>query len=172
MLGLSNSVFDIFICSSFVCHYTSQIGEFVVLLYIFPFSCTLACCVLFTFSSFAFCMFIFKPVFSASCVNLLDFFCICLCVCDSRHMSSAKSRSSNCLVNVQWMPFWLCLTVSLIIQSITMIKINGDRMHPSYTSLYFKCLRQFSIMDNLAGEVFVHLLDCWYSIVMDASASR
>ena len=100
--------FYIYICSSFVRHYTSQIGEFVVLLYIyFPFSCTLAGCVLFTFSSFVFCMFIFKPVFSASCVNLLDLFCICLCVCDSRQMS-AKSRSSNCLVNVHRMPFWPC----------------------------------------------------------------
>ena len=75
----------------------------------FPFSCTLACCILFTFSSFVFCMFIFKPVFSASFVNLLDFFCICLCECDSRQVSSAKSRSSNCLVNVHWMPFWPCV---------------------------------------------------------------
>ena len=71
-------------------------------------------------------------------------------------MSSAKSRSTNCLVNVNWMPFWPSLTVSLIIQSIAMITINGDRMHPV---LHQSLLQQFSIMDNLAGGVFVHLLD-------------
>ena len=96
---------------------------------------TLACCVLFTLSSFVFCMFIFKPVLSASCVNLLDFFYICLCVCDSRQIF-AKSRSSNCLVNVHWMSFWPCLTVSLITQSITMITINGDRVHPCLTPVF------------------------------------
>ena len=50
----------------------------------FPFSRTLAYCVLFTFCSFVFCTLIFKPLFSST---------------------SAKSRSSNCLVNVHWMSF-------------------------------------------------------------------
>ena len=55
------------------------------------------------------------------------------------------------------------------------ITINGDRMHPSYTSLYFKCIRQFSIMDNLAGGVFIpaglvsHTLLVFHS---DASALK
>ena len=84
---------------------------------------------------FVFCMFIFKPVFSAS-VSLLDIVCICLCICDSRQMSSTKSKSSNCSVNVHWMECWPCLTVSLIIHSITMININCDKMHPCLTPVF------------------------------------
>ena len=106
----------------------------------FPFSCTLACCVLVVYCSplvvlFS-CTFIFRPVFSAFLVNLLDLFCIYLCVCDSRQMSSAKSRSSNLLANVHWMSCWPCLAVSLVIQYIAMIKINGDRMHSSLTPVF------------------------------------
>ena len=101
---------------------------------------TLACCVLFTFSSFVFCMFIFKPVFSASCINLFDFFDNCLSVCDSRQISSAKSRSSNCLVNVRWMPFWPCLTGK---------KVKSSPRHytlGSHEGLYGQCLNLVSVV--------------------------
>ena len=92
----------------------------------FQLICTLHCCVLFPFRSFVFCVFILRLVFSAFCVKQLVFFCICLCRCDCRQLSSAKSRSFNCLVNVHWMPFWPCLAVYLIMQSINMIPINVD----------------------------------------------
>ena len=162
-LHLSNPVFYIFICLSFVCHYTSQIGECVVFLYIFSFQLYLSCFVPFTFNSFIFCMFVFKPVFSDSCVNLLDFVCICLCECDSRQMLSAKCRSSNCLVNVHWMPIWPCLTVSLIIKSITMITINGDRMHPCLTLVYTS-----NVSDSLSLWIIWQVefsYICWISVI-------
>ena len=49
-----------------------------------------------------------------------------------------------------------------------MIKINGDRMHPCLTPVYFKCLRQFSIMDNFAVE-FLYI--CWISVMNFAGIS-
>ena len=69
---------------------------------------------------------------------------------------SAKSRSSNCLANIHWMTFWLCLTVSLIIQSITMIKSNGDRMHPCLTPVFTSngVFPSFNIFSALRFSVF------------------
>ena len=135
MPGFSIPTSDILISSSFVCHYIAWIGKFVFLCIFFWYFAIL-CCVHFQKCCIQYSNFILLPFSFASCFNQLSLLRLFLCACDSKQTPSAKSRSSNFLLNIYWVSFWLCFTVSFSIQSITMIQINGDRMQPCLTPVY------------------------------------
>ncbi|KAH3883460.1 hypothetical protein DPMN_007417 [Dreissena polymorpha] len=83
-----------------------------------------------------FLMLIFRPVFSASSACRVSFDCACCCLWGRRLMSSAKSRSSRCLVKVHWMPVLLPSVVLLMIQSMMIRKIVGESIQPCLTPVF------------------------------------
>ena len=75
----------------------------------------------------AFVLFILisKPTARASVTRRSAFACMSESLCESRQMSSAKSRSSRCLVKLHIMPFF-CRVNWLKISSRTMARRSGD----------------------------------------------
>ncbi|CAH8634026.1 unnamed protein product [Schistosoma curassoni] len=62
---------------------------------------------------------------AAEAATTLVVFCICCCVCDRRARSSAKSGSSNCILDVHFIPCFPSDVDVFMIQSITRIKRKG-----------------------------------------------
>ena len=94
------------------------------------------------------CLFIRSPTLPATSAIRSVLACICCCVCDSSAMSSAKSRSSNCVNKVHWIPVLPCALVFFIIQSMANKNMNGDSKHPCLTPV---CIWKLSVS-------FVHVL--------------
>ena len=87
-------------------------------------------CLLFTLTTFVFPMLIWMPVLIASSVTQHSFSCASCCLLERRLMSSAKSRSCSCLVNVYWMSVFLPAVDCLMIQSITIRNFAGLSKQP------------------------------------------
>ncbi|CAH8654476.1 unnamed protein product [Schistosoma rodhaini] len=81
-------------------------------------------------------LFILRPTAAEAAATLVVFSCICCCVCDRRARSSAKSKSSSCILPVHCIP---CIPPDVdvfIIQSITRRKRNGESRQPCLTPVF------------------------------------
>src|ERR1700733_11784997 len=86
-------------------------------------------------SLFWFHEFISRPVNPAISCSLVVFSCICCRVWERRHISSAKSKSSNFCIMFHWIPLGGLIT-DFITQSITKEKRGGDSKHPWRTPVF------------------------------------
>jgi hypothetical protein len=81
-------------------------------------------------------MLIANPTFPASFIRSPSFVCISPCASDSRHRSSANSRSSILSTRPDLIPRHLSRVTFLITASITIKNIMGERVHPCLTLVH------------------------------------
>ncbi|CAH8511859.1 unnamed protein product [Schistosoma haematobium] len=79
---------------------------------------------------------ILRPIAAEAAATLSVFSCICCCVWDRRAKSSAKSRSSNCILDVHCIPRFPSDVDVFMIQSITRRKRKGESKQPCLTPVF------------------------------------
>ncbi|CAH8576549.1 unnamed protein product [Schistosoma mattheei] len=79
---------------------------------------------------------ILRPTAAEAAATLFVFSCICCCVWDRRARSSAKSRSSNCILDVHCIPRFPSDVDVFMIQSITRRKRKGESKQPCLTPVF------------------------------------
>ncbi|CAH8589024.1 unnamed protein product [Schistosoma mattheei] len=79
---------------------------------------------------------ILRPTAAEAAATLFVFSCICCCVWDRRARSSAKSRSSNCILDVHCIPCFPSDVDVFMIQSITRRKRKGESKQPCLTPVF------------------------------------
>ncbi|CAI2735764.1 unnamed protein product [Schistosoma spindalis] len=79
---------------------------------------------------------ILRPIAAEAAATLVVFFCICCYVCDRRARSSAKSRSSNCILAIHCIPCFPSDVDVFMIQSITRRKRKGESKQPCLTPVF------------------------------------
>ncbi|CAH8628924.1 unnamed protein product [Schistosoma bovis] len=79
---------------------------------------------------------ILRPTVAEAADTLFVFSCICCRDCDRMTRSSAKSRSSNCILDVHCIPHFPSDVDVLMIQSITRRKRKGESKQPCLTPVF------------------------------------
>ncbi|CAH8603390.1 unnamed protein product [Schistosoma mattheei] len=79
---------------------------------------------------------ILRPTAAEAAATLFFFSCICCCVWDRRTRSSAKSRSSNCILDVHCIPCFPSDVDVFMIQSITRRRRKGECKQPCLTPVF------------------------------------
>ncbi|VDP50715.1 unnamed protein product [Schistosoma margrebowiei] len=79
---------------------------------------------------------ILRPTAAEAAATLFVFSYICSCVWDRRARSSAKSRSSNCILDVHCIPCFPSDVDVFMIQLITRRKRKGESKQPCLTSVF------------------------------------
>ncbi|CAH8642717.1 unnamed protein product [Schistosoma margrebowiei] len=81
-------------------------------------------------------LYILRPTAVEAAATLVVFSCICCCFWDRRARSSAKSRSSNCILDVHCIQCFPPDVDVFMIQSITRRKIRDDSIPTQLTPVF------------------------------------
>ena len=100
---------------------------------------------------------ILRPVFSVAAATRPKFSCASCCLWERRLISSAKSRSSSCLANVHWISVLWPLPHNPIHHQQKYCRRQCAAL--TYTGLYLEGVGQLSLVYDLAGGIFIQLLD-------------
>ena len=130
MSGQVDPALDVFVCSSIFVDDTAQVDKLLHPVQVFVVECEGVLFLVVYAHHLCILGVDIEAVFSASSARQESFSCASWCLCGRRLMSSAKSRSSSCLVKVHCMPVSLSDVACSIIQSTTRRKMVGDSKKP------------------------------------------
>ncbi len=124
---------NVLICSSIFADHATQVGELINIADVHTMHLYLVLLFVVNPHGFCFLVLILRPTFFALSESRFSFCCASCCLCDSRLISSAKSRSSSCLVKDQRIPVLVFSVDIFNFQSTTSKKMVGDSKQPCLT---------------------------------------